>query len=266
MNDEERKPRILVFDIETAPIRAFVWALWDQNIAVNQMEADWHLLSWAAKWLHSPVTIYMDQRDSDDIENDKKMLEVLWNLLSEADVVVTQNGKRFDVKKVNARFAIHGMKPPAPYKQIDTRELAKKYFGFTANSLEYLAERLCGKKKEKSRKFIGFELWRECLRGNVAAWDEMEKYNRADVLATEELYLRLAPWGTGVDLNPYYGDIGYRCHCGSERIQRRGFSVTTTGKFQKYQCGDCGSWMTARGKENNLLSSEKRQSLKKPRG
>ena len=260
-----RSPRILVFDIETAPVKAFVWKIWEENVGLNQIISDWHILSWAAKWLDDKKIFYMDQRVERDVENDRKILAGLWALLDEADIVVTQNGKAFDSKKVNARFAIHGMGPPSPYKHIDTKILAKRHFDFTSNSLEYLSGKLCKKnQKNKSRKFHGFELWSACLKGDVRAWREMEKYNKADVLATEELYKKLAPWGTGIDRNVYLEKTIFSCReCGGESLQRRGFSYTGTGKFQKFHCLDCGAWSTASG--DNLLSIEKRRSLKAPK-
>jgi len=42
-----KKPKILLFDIETAPILAYTWDIWDQNIALNQIKQDWFVLSWS---------------------------------------------------------------------------------------------------------------------------------------------------------------------------------------------------------------------------
>lgn len=235
------KPKILIVDIETSPIRSLVWGLFDQNIALNQIETDWNILSWAAKWAGEGRVHYRDQRGVKDITNDKNMLRPLWDLLNEADIVVSQNGKRFDTKKLNSRFVIHGFQPPAPYRQIDTLVLAKKHFGFTSNKLEYMTDKLCVKyKKLKHTKYPGFELWRECLAGNKSAWNEMKKYNIHDVLATEELYEKLAPWGTGVNFRVYTGQDA--CNCGSKNLQRRGYHITQAGKYQRYQCIDCGAW------------------------
>src|SRR5690606_10614258 len=44
-------PKVLVFDIETSPIIAHVWSLWDQNVGLNQIMTEWHIMSWSAKWL-----------------------------------------------------------------------------------------------------------------------------------------------------------------------------------------------------------------------
>lgn len=235
------QPKILVLDIETAPILAYVWKLWDENVGLNQIKSDWHVLSWAAKWVGESKVMYADQRNAKDRENDKAILKQLWELMNEADVVVSQNGKKFDSKKLNARFIIHGFKPPAPYKHIDTLELAKRHFGFTSNRLEYMSSKLCTKyKKLVGHKFPGFELWKECLAGNLEAWKEMERYNKHDVLSTEELYSKLAPWGHSVSFKPIIGED--KCNCGSKRLEKRGFSYTTVGKFQRYQCLECGNW------------------------
>jgi hypothetical protein len=259
----ENAPKVLVYDIETAPIQAYVWGTWQQDVALNQIKSDWHVLSWAAKWLGSPASqvMYMDQRREKNVEDDRRILAGLWKLLDAADIVVTQNGKKFDSKKVNARFAMHGMAPPSPYRHIDTHQLAKRHFAFTSNRLEYLSEKLCTKyKKLKHKAFGGFELWRQCLAGNMKAWREMEKYNKHDVFATEELYTKLAPWGTGINFGVYSEDVAPTCNCGSRNFCKRGYAHTAAGRYQIYQCRDCNSWV--RGTEN-LLSKEKRAVLRR---
>jgi hypothetical protein len=235
-------PKILVYDIETAPILANVWRIWGENVGLNQIERDWCIIAWSAKWLHDPENkiMYMDQRRSNDIEQDQKIVEKLWALIDEADIVITHNGKKFDQKKINARFLYHGMKPPSPVKHIDTCEIAYKQFGFTSNKLEFLTDKLNTKyKKSKHKKFPGFELWKECLSGNKEAWREMEKYNKYDVLALEELYYRLAPW-TSINFTIYQDVL--QCKCGSVRLVKRGFQYTPTRKYQRYCCLDCGHW------------------------
>lgn len=252
-------PRILFFDIETAPILGYVWSLWQQNVSLNQIKQDWFVLSWAAKWLDSPTVLYKDQRRARVIEDDKKLLEPLWKLLDKADIVVTQNGVQFDSKKLNARFILNGMKPPASYKHIDTKILAKRHFAFTSNRLEYMTDKLCVKyKKLKHAKFAGFELWRECLAGNIEAWREMEKYNKHDVLSLEELYHKLAPWDTTLNFNVYHGREEHICQCGHPALQRYGFAYTTGGKFQRYKCKNCGA--ETRDKFN-LFTKEKKKYL-----
>src|ERR1700678_2406773 len=94
-------PKVLFVDIETAPMLGYIWGLWDNDVALNQLNKDWHLLSWSAKWMDDPSEeiMYADQRKAKDITDDSKILRHLWKLLDEADIVITQNGKAFDHKK-----------------------------------------------------------------------------------------------------------------------------------------------------------------------
>ena len=259
---KKKGPRVLIYDIETAPIIAYVWGLWNNNVGLNQVESDWHLLSWSAKWLDDPPSkiYYQDQRNKKDIQNDKALAKGIWKLLDEADIVITQNGIGFDQKKLNARFIIHGFKPPSSYKHIDTLQIAKKHFGFTSNRLEYMTNKLCTKYKKlaEHKKFPGFKLWSECLKGNIKAWKEMELYNKYDVLSLEELYKKLIPWDSAFNFNLYSDSLKNECSCGSTNIVKNGYSYTASGKWNRLKCKDCGA--ETREKEN-LLSKEKRKSL-----
>jgi DNA polymerase elongation subunit (family B) len=258
-----KKPRVLLVDIETAPILGYVWSIWEQNVGLNQIKSDWHLLSWAAKWLGDKPnkTMYMDQRNAKNISDDSGILKGIWKLLDEADVIITQNGKAFDQKKLNARFIMNGFKPPSSFKHIDTRQIAKSKFAFTSNKLEYMTDKLCTKyKKLKHSKFSGFELWSECLAGNLKAWKEMEKYNKYDVLSLEELYLKLQPWDNSLNYNLYDDSIVPTiCGCGSTEFHKNGYAYSSVGKHQRFSCKSCGA--EVRGK-TNLFSKDKKSSLK----
>lgn len=257
------KPQMLVIDIETAPMRAFMWSLWQHGFGLNMVASDWYMLSWSARWVGAPegVTIYRDIRDCYDGEDDATILGDLWELLDQADIVIGQNSKRFDVKKINARFILQGYQPPSSFKQIDTLLIAKRQFGFTSNKLEYMTDKLCVKyKKLKHGKYPGMELWTECLKGNPEAWDEMELYNRYDVLSTEELYTILRPWDdTHPNFNLYSESLDITCKCGSTKLRMNGYAYTGLSKFQRYRCEDCGGEVRGR---INLLSKDKRKSLR----
>jgi RNase_H superfamily len=254
-------PKVLVYDIETAPILGYVWSLWDQNVSLNQIHSDWYVLGWSAKWLHDPADkiMYMDQRNAKNIEDDSAILAKIWDLLDEADIVITQNGKHFDQRKLNARFLMNGFQPPSSYKHIDTKIIASRHFGFTSNKLEYMTDKLNTQyKKLKHTKFPGFEMWKECLAGNLEAWKEMEVYNKHDVLALEELYNRLIPWDNSINFNVYHDEETHVCKCGSESFIKNGFYYTSAGKYQKHKCKDCGCEMRDKV---NLFTKEKRASL-----
>jgi DNA polymerase elongation subunit (family B) len=232
------QPKVLIFDIETAPMVAYVWGLRDQNISLNQIRNDWYVLAWSAKWLGDPPSkvMYKDQRHAKHIENDKQILIPLWKLLDEADIVVTQNGKNFDGPKLNARFITHGMNPPSPYKHLDTYQIVRRVAKFTSNKLEYLTDKLCTKYKKLSHsEFPGMSLWTECLKGNKKAWEAMKKYNIHDVLSTEEFYTKIRAWAPGSTGSVYIDN--QKCSvCGRPEVIKSGIRLG----FQRYRCMSCG--------------------------
>lgn len=249
-------PKVLSLDIETSPIEGRVWGLFKQNVGLNQIIKDWNILSFCAKWLHSDEVIYKDLRDADNIADDTELVRELWDLLDEADIVIAQNGKRFDVPKINARFVMLGLKPPSPYKVIDTLLMAKQQFGFTSKKLEYMTDKLCTTKKRKHEKFPGMELWNQCLAGNLEAWEEMRLYNIDDVVSMEELYLIMRPWYVGhPNVAIYFKDDEptLRCpKCGSDHVKVDGFTFTQAGKYERVHCQDCGGWSRGRYTLNSM--------------
>lgn len=256
-------PKILVLDIETFPLEAYAWGLWDQTIGLNQIKKDWSIMSWSARWLHEPESSvkYMDVRGQRDLRKDKKILKPLLKLMDEADIVCGQNSKSFDVKKINARAILNGLKPPSSFKQYDTKLLARKYFSFTSNKLEYLTHNLCTESKKLNHaSFPGFSLWKECLNDNQKAWEECEAYNKADVNSTAELLLKLLPWDNSIDWDVYRETLDYNvCTCGSTSFRKNGFQYTKTGQFQRYVCKECGK----ESKDKvNLKSKEFRKKLR----
>lgn len=255
--------RILYFDIETSPLRGAVWGMWNNNLGLNMIETDWYILSYAARWAGDPEgeVMYEDMRGIVDSEDDTHLLDSLWKLLDEADVVVGQNSKKFDAKKINARFILNGYTPPSSYKHIDTLQIAKSSFAFTSNKLEYMTDKLCTKyKKLTHQSFAGYKLWAECLKDNPEAWDEMKVYNEYDVLSLEELYLKLAPWDKKhVNFNLFNEGSDVVCRCGSTDIVEYGYAYTGVSKFQRYRCKSCGA--ESRGR-TNLFEKDKRESLR----
>lgn len=256
-------PKILVLDIESAPLTVYAWGTFDQNIPLNMIKNDWFLLSYAAKWLGDPPSkmMYKDQSKVKDVSNDKKLLESVWKLMDEADIILGQNSKKFDVKKLNARFLLHGMPPPSSYRQIDTLTIARKNFALTSNKLEFMSKNLNTKyKKLDHGNFAGFSLWSECLKGNQKAWKEMKKYNCHDVLATEELYMKLSAWDNSINFEAYNDELNHSCVCGHKEFINKGYAYTSNGKYNRYLCKKCNK--ESRGKEN-LLSREKRKEMRR---
>jgi RNase_H superfamily len=255
----KKTPVIGIYDLETSPLISYTWGIHDQDIGLNQIIEDRYILSFSFKFLGESKVYYADQSKCKDMSNDKKLVEQLRDLLEQCDIVIGQNSISYDTKFVKTRMIVHNMKPLNNFKQIDTLRIARKHFNFTSNKLEWLSKKLCKHKKSSHKKFGGFELWKECLKGNKAAWKEMKSYNIRDVLATEELYMRLRPFDNSFNPNVYGELTETVCTCGSTNFIKNGHAYTAMGKFARFKCSDCGK--EARSREN-LLSKEKRKSLR----
>lgn len=66
---------------------------------------DYSVLWWSAKWLFEPEVIGKKVIGKQAIAwEDADILIEMWRLLNEADIIVVQNGKMFDIPKLNTRF------------------------------------------------------------------------------------------------------------------------------------------------------------------
>ena len=252
------KCKILCFDIETSPICALVWGIWEQNVNLEAILNDWHIISWSAKYLFDDE-IMSDVLTPEEAINhdDSRLVKTIWNLLNSVDVTVSHNGDRFDCKKLNTRFLFHGLPPVSHYLSIDTLVVAKSNFNFTSNKLDYINEYLGLPKKIETR----FELWKKCWFGDSKALKEMELYNRGDVDILEDLYLKLRPYiRNHPNMNLWSEENISVCpNCGSEKLdwnQKEYF--TYTGKYKAFRCNDC----TAIGRSRQLeTDKEKRKTI-----
>src|SRR6266487_3519317 len=234
-------PRILLFDIETAPCLGWVWEKWETNVI--EFKTQWYILSFAYKWLgekkihtHALPDYPAYEKDRED---DAGLTRELWRVLDSSDVAIAHNGDRFDTRKANSRFIAHGLVPPRPRKNVDTLKIARRHFNFTSNRLDDLGQYLgVGRKLAHT----GKHLWLGCMRGDPAAWRMMVRYNKTDVALLERVYLKLRPWATGHPNLDNFTRANVCPTCQSQKLVHRGFNLTKTGKRQRFQCTDCGAW------------------------
>lgn len=236
-----KKPRILFFDIETMANLARVWGKWEQNVIAY--ERHWYMLCYGYKWLDEKTTRVVALPDfpeayKRDKYNDGELVKSLWKLFDQADIIVAHNGNSFDIKKSNARFIIHKLAPPSPYRTIDTKLVARKHFKFDSNKLDDLGDYFkIGRKINTG----GWELWQGCEDNNPKAWAKMKRYNKQDVILLEKVYLAMLPYMTNhPNLAVMKGERACP-NCGSSKIQKRGFSYSGMSVFQSWYCWDCES-------------------------
>lgn len=250
-------PKILLLDIETAPMNVYVWKMWKQNVYDSQVERDWFCICWSAKWLFEEE-IYSDRLTTDEAIacDDKRIMESVWDLIDEADIVIGHNVEDFDLSKLNMRFLYHGMKPPHPYQTIDTLKILRKYFGFSSNKLDYVSKALGFDGKIDDG---GFDTWVGCMKGDEDSLVKMEKYNQGDVLILEEVYVKIRPWiKSHPNVGLYFDTLTTVCpNCGSDHLHWGGSYYTQVGKYNTFRC-ECGAVGRSRV---SALDKEKRTSL-----
>lgn len=233
--------KLLLLDIETAPNKVYSWGLYNQNIAINQIDEPGYTLCWAAKWLGSDEVFFSSVQH----DGAEAMLKSIYMLLDQADVVIHYNGSRFDIPVLNQEFLSAGFKPPAPFQEIDLYRTVKRRFKFVSNKLDYVLRHLGFEGKVVHK---GMQLWLDCMKGDERAWKVMREYNIGDVVQLEKLYEHLKPWVPNHPNHGLYDPAGAPAcpSCGSTHLQRRGLRYTATQAYQRFQCQDCGAWSRTR--------------------
>ncbi len=235
-------PKILLFDIETMANKAYVWGKYEQNVL--SFDTHWYMLCFAYKWLDQKIPHIYALPDfkgyKRDKLNDKKLCIKLWELFNQADIIIGHNSDSFDIKRANARFAYHKLKPPKPYKSVDTLKIARKYFKFESNKLDDLGDHFnLGRKVTHT----GWDLWLGCaVRDEKKSWDKMKEYNKQDIRLLEKVYLELRPWMDNHPNHNLYADLINVCPVCGGKLIRRGYRYTRVAKRQQFKCSKCGAW------------------------
>lgn len=227
--------RILILDIETRPALVYTWGMFNQSFGPSQV-VDWGgVLCFAAKWHGEPdMKFYAEWRGKE------RMIRAAHKLLSDADAVVGWNSQRFDVRWLQAEFQRAGLSRPSPYTNVDLMRSQKRDAFMLSNKLE---SRRLWLGEDGKAETGGFGLWKGVMDGNRASRKLMEEYNRRDVEITEEEFDRMRLGGWVRNLPNHSVEDGHVCsHCGSEHLQRRGYTMSKTRKYARFQCLDCGGW------------------------
>lgn len=231
---KDKKLKILVFDIESgAGVNGF-----KSDLAVS--------LCIGYKWSGEKRARCLSILDYGDLKRkkvndwDKEMLKEFASIMSEADVLVGHYSSRFDRQFLSGRLLIHGLPPLPPIRHIDTCIEARKIAKFSSNRLGHLAKILKSKNQKSNKNWP--EAWNEVTRFPEKHVKGMIPYCKKDVMATDEVFIRLRPHMKYVGFRQLE-KIGISCpKCGSTKAQRRGRYITSSHKYQRFQCKDCGGW------------------------
>lgn len=250
---DAHKPRILFVDLETSPILGWAWDGWDTTLL--EIEQDSKILCFSYRWadeskvhnvslwqFHKKGTLW-NRYTFDDWE----VVEKLWHLFNEADVIVAQNGNRFDIRVANTRFLYHGLQPPKEHKDVDTLVIARKYFKMTFNNLDHLCRFLqIPRKADPGSK----KTWFECMDGNKESWKRMIDYNNRDVECLANVYDKMKGWYKNHPNLTFFTRNVACSTCLSNHIKKDGIRWSRMQKYQRWQCNSCGASMYTKIEES----------------
>lgn len=224
-------------DIETSLGLYTSWRI-GRNITLSTDNVVWEprivCIAWNWEGSDTVEVYHWDKR-----KNDKALLKKFFTSLRFADEVVAHNGKRFDVRWIRARAAIHGMDmPPMPHVT-DTLKIAREGFLFHSNKAAYLAKRLGVLEKGNPP----FDLWHKVsIDNNQLALIQMVNYCAQDVKVLKDIYHRLMKYTEPQIHAGLVAGVGKDCcpSCVSDNVQHHKKLVTKAGSIKhRMQCRDC---------------------------
>lgn len=244
----KNKPVIIFYDIETSLMKVRTFTLYPKSIPYYSIDQDWFMISAAWKTLGSKTVQATSINDfkRKGPDDDYGVVKTLRDALEKADVIISHNGNKFDLKKLNSRLIYHKLKPLPPIPQIDTLKECKRVATFTSHRLDFLGAVLTGSGKLQTDS----DLWKDATDGDRKAVTKMVKYNKEDVRVLEAVYKKLSPY---IKIPTHMGammgkDRHKSCpNCGHEKFISRHdkYSYSATGLRRKQrQCAKCYKYST----------------------
>ena len=246
-------PKIVAFDLETLPILREALKAWPglSNFPGTTLKASLSsIICFGYKVLGEDseakvISAWDFPEWQTDVNNDMPLLRAAYEILKDADAVITQNGKSFDEKVIQTRLLLNGMDILPSIKHVDTKYLAKR-FSFFSNSLKYLSAQLSPERQKIENE--GWNLWVRVYDREPEACAEMAAYCKGDVESLEAIWRKLRVIAAGANALPNQnlflvgGSRNVCPHCQSTRLIKFGVRFSATTTYQRYKCNDCGAY------------------------
>lgn len=233
-----KKPRVLFYDVETTPLRAYIWRTGkqyvDQSSIVNGDRTK--IICIAYKWEHEKKVHALTW----DIkkQNCDKIIEEFSKIVEKADVAIAHNGDKFDVRQINTQRLLAKQKPIAWPTTEDSLKQLRQTFYFPSYKLDYVARLLL----QNSKSPMTFKDWLDIVeRKDKKAQKKMVKYCKRDVQLLADTYKILQPF-LKPKVNRAILSNGKCISCGSSRVHSKGTTTLRSGIYPRYQCQSCGHY------------------------
>jgi hypothetical protein len=247
-----KKPKILFWDIETKPIKTWCWRLGKQYVSHDMIVKGEHfdIISIAYKWAGEKKVHALDWGLK--TQNSSKMVDKFTKVIEEADVIIAQNGDKFDMKQFNTQRLMHKQDPIAWPTTEDTLKQLRRHFAFPSNSLDYVTKILFNEGKDKMQ----FSDWVDIVDKKCPkALAKMIKYNKKDVLLLERTFNRISKYVVLKANLHNYGEVNCP-HCGHDKSISKGRIYMASTVYQKRKCVKCSKVYKGRRISKEELQGE----------
>lgn len=238
-----KKPKILFYDLETSPLKAYIWQLGKQVVRHGQLDKafnNWGIICVTYCWNDGKKAKAIDW--GYDAQDTKKVIEEFDEIIKQADFCIGKNSDRFDVKMINAARMFNNL-PPMPqwvkYKE-DLEKQMRRYFRLPSFALDYVSEKLGYGGKMK----MEFNDWVEIVEkgeNGVRCFNKMIKYGKKDVEDTRDIWNYMEKhFETAINVATFNEELRGCRHCGKGNLKKNGVRFSGGSRYQEYMCLDCG--------------------------
>lgn len=182
IEEKNRKPVVLYFDIETSPNIAFTWRVGNKiSLTHDNLVHERAIITICWKFSNEDKVHSLQWNKGDDKELVQKFAEIF----NKAEVLCGHNSDKFDIRFLRTRALKHGVWINPKPNTIDTLKLARNNFGFNSNRLDYISKFLGKHGKNETT----YSLWKDIvLYEDKEAMKAMVEYCKNDVKILQEVH------------------------------------------------------------------------------
>jgi len=266
------KPKILFYDIETLPLKAWIWQPGQQYVGHKQLLSShnmWDLISIQYCWNDGkPAKVLRYDKHG----GTKGMIETFDKLVKESDLTIGKNSDRFDTKMINSLRMMNGIKGYPEWTQVkdDLEKQMRRQFRLPSQSLDYISDVLGfgGKDKMEMSDWIEISNYRQLteiqedigtkasnkvakhLYGEKASYirkvgkialNKMCNYGAKDTEDTRALWYYLEEHFTpNFNMATFTGERISCKRCGSKNLRKNGKYISAgQTRYQQWRCNSC---------------------------
>lgn len=248
------KPKIILFDLEIIPNLSKALKYWTElscRWETKTLKASVSSIC-SAGWKQigtkrvSCINAWDFPKWKKDVNDDKEVCKAIYEVLHNADAVITWNGIKFDWKYLQTRLLYHKLPLLAKVNHIDLCHVAKRNLMMVNNRLGTVGHELMNEKKLSHQ---GWDLW-VGTHGRVKKdMKLMSDYCKQDVALLEKCYYEMLPLVTNLPNLNLYRSLPQMIegrkvcpNCGGESLRSNGYRHTKTKSYQRLICSDCHTW------------------------